>query len=184
MNRSWLELSRAVRAALLVWTSVLLGGAAAADNQPADPLDWPYWRGPEYNSISRETGLPDTINPEGGEGSNLLWKREDLGGRSTPIVLRGKLYTILRADPETPTEGERVVCVDAVSGKLIWEARHNVWSSDVPDTRVGWSSVAGDPETGNVYVVAPVPPSVREGRMMSGSPMLRPICMPSSKLRA
>ena len=64
---------------------------AAAPASAADPLDWPYWRGPEYNSISRETGLPDTIDPRGGANSNLLWKKQELGGRSTPIVLRGKL---------------------------------------------------------------------------------------------
>ncbi|MDX1944071.1 MAG: PQQ-binding-like beta-propeller repeat protein [Pirellulaceae bacterium] len=135
--------------ALLVWTSIFTYAAAAE----VDPLDWPYWRGLEGNSISRETGLPDTINPDGGEGSNLLWKRADLGGRSTPIVMRGKLYSIMRADPATPTEGERVVCVDAATGETIWESRHNVWSSEVPDTRVGWSSVVGDPATGRVYAL-------------------------------
>src|SRR5947207_5381285 len=151
MKRFWLvNLSGSL--ALLVWTSVFLGGAIAADGK-ADPLDWPYWRGPEYNSISRETGLPDTINPDGGNGSNLAWTRKDLGGRSTPIVLRCKLYAVLRADPGTRTEGERVVCIDAATGKDIWQSRHNVWSSDVPDTRVGWSSVVGDSETGNVYAL-------------------------------
>ncbi|HMC10204.1 MAG TPA: PQQ-binding-like beta-propeller repeat protein, partial [Pirellulaceae bacterium] len=62
-------------------------------------------------------------------------------------------YTILRADAATPAEGERVVCIDAATGKDIWQSRHNVWSSDVPDTRVGWSSVVGDPETGNIYAL-------------------------------
>ena len=117
----------------VVWTSILLAAPALAQNSAPDPLDWPYWRGPENNSISRETGLPDKISLDGGEGSNLLWKKEDLGGRSTPIVMRGKLYTILRADPGTPIEGERVVCVDAATGDKIWESRHNVWSSDVPE---------------------------------------------------
>jgi outer membrane protein assembly factor BamB len=151
MKRFWL-VNLPCFTALLVWTSIFLGRSFAADPK-ADPLDWPYWRGPEYNSICRETGLPDSINPDGGNGSNLAWTRRDLGGRSTPIVMRGKLYTILRADPATPTEGERVVCIDAATGKDIWQSRHNVWSSDVPDTRVGWSSVTGDPETGNVYAL-------------------------------
>src|SRR5262245_63637048 len=153
MNRLLLSLPRTLSTTLLVWTSVFLAAGSGQDKAAVDPLDWPYWRGPEYNSISRETGLPDTINPDGGEGSNLAWKRADLGGRSTPIVLRGKLYTILRADPATPTEGERVVCLDAATGKDIWQSRHNVWSSDVPDTRVGWSSVTADPETGYVYAL-------------------------------
>jgi len=153
MKRPWMASLLAVSAATLVWTT-FCPAAVAAD---IDPLDWPYWRGPEGNSISRETGLPDTINPNGkpgtNDGSNLLWKRDDLGGRSTPIVMRGKLYTILRADPGTPKEGERVACIDAATGQDIWQSRHNVWSSEVPDTRVGWSSVVGDPETGRVYAL-------------------------------
>ena len=118
-----------------------------------DPLDWPYCRGPQYNGVSPETGLPDDWNPRGGEGSNVAWMNPDLGGRSTPIVMNGRLYTIVRADPGLPTEGERVVCVDPQTGELIWENRFNVWLSDVPDTRVGWSSVVGDPETNLVFAL-------------------------------
>ena len=51
---------------LLSLTSVSL----LAQSQP-DPLDWPYWRGPEMNGISREKGLPDTWSPE---GENVIWK--------------------------------------------------------------------------------------------------------------
>jgi outer membrane protein assembly factor BamB len=149
MKRPWLALTVALTAATLVWTTFSASLLAAE----VDPLDWPYWRGPEGNSISRETGLPDTINPDGGEGSNLAWKRADLGGRSTPTILNGRLYMILRADPGTPKEAERVVCIDAATGKDIWQSKHNVWSSEVPDTRVGWSSVTGDPETGRVYAL-------------------------------
>ena len=126
---------------------------SAADPSPADPLDWPYWRGPEYNSISRETGLPDTWDIKGGEGSNLAWKSEALGGRSTPVVLRGKIYTIVRNNPATPIEGEKVVAADAATGEIVWERPNNVWSSDVPDTRVGWAPVCGDPETGYIYAL-------------------------------
>ncbi len=119
-----------------------------------DPLDWTYWRGPEFAGTSfLEGGLIDDWDPRGGEGSNVSWKRDDLGSRSTPIVMNGRLYLMCRADPETATEGERVVCIDAVSGETIWENRFNVWLSDVPDTRVGWSSVVGDPATGRVYAL-------------------------------
>src|ERR671918_3140339 len=55
---------KAASTALLVWTSIFFASAAAQQKPAVDPLDWPYWRGPEYNSISRETGLPDTINPD------------------------------------------------------------------------------------------------------------------------
>lgn len=120
---------------------------------PTDPLDWPFWRGPRYDSVSPETGLVDDFDPAGGPGSNVLWKRDDVGTRSTPIVMRGKLYVLARANPQTPLEGERVVCLNAQTGETIWENRFNVWLSDVPDTRVGWSSVVGDPETGHVYAL-------------------------------
>ena len=130
--------------------SFLLGSATLF---AADPLDWTYWRGPEFNGSSRETGLPSSWDLRGGEGSHVVWKRDDLGTRSTPIVMNGKLYSLCRAEPETPREGERVVCLDAMTGATIWENRFNVWLSDVPDTRVGWSSVTGDTETGNVYAL-------------------------------
>jgi outer membrane protein assembly factor BamB len=97
--------------------------------------------------------LADQWDPRGGEGSNVVWKRADLAGRSTPIVLNGRLYTIVRSNPGTPEEGEKVVCVDAATGEDIWENKFNVYLSDVPDTRVGWSSCVGDPETGNIYAL-------------------------------
>jgi len=130
--------------------------ARPADKPPGgepDPRDWTYWRGPRFDGISPETGLIDDWNPDGGAGSHLAWKRQDLGGRSTPIVMQGRLYTIVRADPGTPVEGEKVVCVDAATGETIWENRFNVYLSDVPDTRVGWSSCVGDPTTGRVYAL-------------------------------
>lgn len=115
--------------------------------------DWTYWRGPEFNGVSHETGLVDDWDAKGGDGSNVAWQRDDLGGRSTPIVMDGKLYTIVRADPSTAIEGEKVVCVDAATGDTIWENRFNVYLSDVPAERLGWSSCVGDPTTGNIYAL-------------------------------
>lgn len=140
------------RLALLVATCVVSTGIPRI-LVAADPLDWPYWRGPEGNSISRETGLPDTINPAGGEGSNLLWSSTEGAGRSTPVVMNGKLYTLTRSLPGTHNESERVLCLNAETGEKVWENQFNVWSSDVPDTRVGWSSVVGDPESGDVFAL-------------------------------
>lgn len=122
----------------------------AQEKKAADPLDWPYWRGPEMNGISREKGLPDTWTPD---GENMLWKSAELGTRSTPIVMNGKLYTLVRHNPATTQEAEKVVCVDAATGEKKWENVFNVFLSDVPDTRVGWSSVVGDPETGHVFAL-------------------------------
>jgi outer membrane protein assembly factor BamB len=143
-----------LHAAFLVVVGVVgLASISPHEIAAAEFTDWTYWRGPEQNGISRETGLPDKWDHRGGEGSNLVWKREDLGGRSTPVTYKGKLYTIVRDKPGTPEEGEKVACVDAATGKTVWEHRFNVWSSDVPDTRLGWSSVIVDPASGNAYVL-------------------------------
>lgn len=117
----------------------------------ADPLDWPYWRGPRFDSTSPEKNIPDKWDPAGGEGSNLLWK-VPYGSRSTPIVLNGKLYLITSDKADVPKEErEKVVCLDAATGELKWETPFNVFLTDVPHERTGWSSVCGDPETGNIF---------------------------------
>src|SRR5262245_23049113 len=139
------------RAICVLMLSLLLTSAVSGFAATTDPLDWPNWRGPQQNRVSMEKGLVEKWSPDGGEGSNLLWKKKELGGRSTPIVLRGKLYTITHDKVETADEGEKVVCVDAATGKTIWEHRFNVYLSDAPAERIGWSSVVGDPETGRIY---------------------------------
>ena len=146
-----------MRAAFRVWlallslSALLTVSAFAADAKKADPLDWPMWRGPEGTGVSREKNLPASWSPEEG-GENLIWKSDKLGTRSTPVVLNGKLYTVCRSEPETTKEGEKVVCVDAATGKILWENIHNLFLTDAPAERVGWSSVVGDPATGHVYV--------------------------------
>ncbi len=115
-----------------------------------DPSDWVHWRGPELNGISREKNLPDSWSPE---GENLIWSKPEYATRCTPIAMNGRLYFVTRSFPETTQEGERTVCVDAATGELIWESVHNIFLSDAPAERIGWASVIGDPETGNVYVL-------------------------------
>ncbi|HWB00492.1 MAG TPA: PQQ-binding-like beta-propeller repeat protein [Pirellulales bacterium] len=113
-----------------------------------DPLDWPMWRGPRQDGISAETGI---VGEWEIDGKNVVWEAKELATRSTPIVMRGKLYTLARFAPETPREGECVLCADPATGKVLWTNSWNVFLSDVPKERVAWSAVVGDPETGNVY---------------------------------
>jgi len=113
--------------------------------------EWPYWRGPRFDSTSAEQNLPETWDPKGGEGSNVLWTAE-IGSRSTPTLMNGKLYLLTTDNPDDEAKaGEKVVCLDALTGSTVWEYGFNVYLSDVPIERVGWSSVTCDPETGNVY---------------------------------
>jgi outer membrane protein assembly factor BamB len=111
--------------------------------------DWPEMRGPNRDGLSRETGLISTwaLN-----GENFLW-RVPYGGRSAPIVMGNRVYVQNPASRGTGLQ-ERVMALDADTGKMIWEHRFNLYQSDVPPHRVGWASPAADLETGNIYALS------------------------------
>jgi outer membrane protein assembly factor BamB len=111
--------------------------------------DWPEQRGPARDGLSGETGLPQTW-AVGGE--NFLW-RAPFGGRSSPIVMGNHVYVQNPAGRGAALQ-ERVMCLDADTGKVVWEYTFNIFQSDVPPHRVGWASPAADPETGNVYALS------------------------------
>lgn len=134
---------------LLVASAWLAPAAAMAG-------DWAYWRGPETNGISREKNLVSDWSLE--TGKNVLWT-SDIGGRATPCVLNGRVYLNCRTPEDVSEQSDekidaqqRVVCWDAKTGDLLWEDRFNVFLTDIPQPRVGWASMTGDTESGNVYL--------------------------------
>jgi len=62
-NRSRPFMFLAVFSLLMIATT----SAASAADDP-DPMDWPHWRGPEMNGISREKGIVAEWNPKGTAG--------------------------------------------------------------------------------------------------------------------
>jgi outer membrane protein assembly factor BamB len=128
----------------------LIGGILLAAPRLAPPSasDWPDWRGPRRDGVSLEKGLPEKWSP-GGE--NLAWKAP-YGGRSAPVILGNRLF-MQNATGRADTLQERILCLDADTGKMIWEHPFNVYSSDVPPHRIGWASPVADPATGNVYAI-------------------------------
>src|SRR5262245_26062237 len=112
-------------------------------NSPA--ADWVHWRGPEQTGLARETGLPEYFGVDEVGKDGLIWK-QPFGGRSAPLVLKGRLYTISGHDMSKPTEGERVMCFDAQTGKPIWEKRFGVFHTDIVSSRLGWTTLTADPE--------------------------------------
>src|SRR5688572_21742469 len=111
--------------------------------------DWPEARGPRGDGSSAETGLPDSWDLKTG---GLLW-RAPFGGRSAPIVMGDRVY-LQNPAGRGPALQERVMALDADTGKLIWEHRFSLFQSDVPPHRIGWASPAADPETGNIYALS------------------------------
>lgn len=85
-------------------------GGASAD-------DWPQWRGPNRNGISKETGLLKSW-PKG--GPKLLWTFKDAGiGFSSFAVVGDKLYTL-----GTRGKDEVVLALDiAKNGAELWTAK-------------------------------------------------------------
>ena len=111
--------------------------------------DWPELRGPNRDGVSRETGLISTWKLN---GENFLW-RVPYGGRSTPVVMGNRVYVQNPAGRGAELQ-ERVMALDADSGKVLWEHRINLFQSDVPAHRIAWASPAVDPDTGNIYVLS------------------------------
>jgi outer membrane protein assembly factor BamB len=110
--------------------------------------DWPEWRGPSRDGRSAETNLPSAWSPK---GDNLAW-RIPIGSRSAPVAFGNRIY-INSPTPGDPTATqERLIAIDAETGKVVWERRFSLFLSDVPQHRASWASPAVDPETGNVYL--------------------------------
>lgn len=124
-------------AILVAWT-----GASAGD--------WSHWRGPEQNGVARDRDLPDKFSLKADDpNSNVVW-RAPVGGRTTPIVQGGRVYLINKVG-EGLSEQERIMCLDDKDGKVLWEYKFNIFHTDIVSDRVGWTNLAGDPETGNIY---------------------------------
>ena len=105
-------------------------------------------RGPHRDGVSDEKGLIDKWQLN---GQNFLW-RAPYGGRSAPVVMGNRVYVQNPAGLADQMQ-ERVMALDADTGKVVWEYKFNVFQSDVPPHRVGWASPAIDPETGNIYAM-------------------------------
>jgi outer membrane protein assembly factor BamB len=91
-----------------------LQGATLSESEttPTKPGDWPAWRGPLRDGISRETGLL-TDWPE--NGLKVVWQAPAGTGYSSMAVVNGRLYTMFRHNDE-----EQVVCLDAYTGQQRW----------------------------------------------------------------
>jgi outer membrane protein assembly factor BamB len=101
-------------AAAVLAGAVVLGGAGLAVADVAK--DWPQFRGPVRDGLSKETGLLKQW-PQG--GPPLAWKGTGIGdGHSSVSVANGKIYT-------TGKEGESVYAfaVNEADGKPVWKAK-------------------------------------------------------------
>ncbi len=100
--------------------------------------DWPQWRGPNRDGISKETGL---LKQWPADGPPLLWKAAGAGGGySSLAVANGRIYTMgLRGNREF------ILALDASSGKEVWATAHGgAFLNDRGDGPRGTPTIDGD----------------------------------------
>jgi len=92
---------------------VLLAASPLFAQVPSKPGDWPQWRGPSRDGISRETGL---LKEWPKEGPKRLWQVDTVGvGYSSIAVKDGRIYT------QGDRDGvEHAICLDAKDGRTLW----------------------------------------------------------------
>jgi outer membrane protein assembly factor BamB len=88
---------------------------------PASAGDWPQWRGPGREGVWHEAGLPERLPAE---GLKPRWRQPMGGGYGGVAVSGSRVYVMDRRT--LPREVERVLCLDAGTGKTIWEHTYPV----------------------------------------------------------
>ena len=79
--------------------------------------DWTEFRGPTGQGLAEASGLPTEWSPE----KNVAWKVELPGkGWSSPVVLGKKIF-LTTAVPKGQGQLLRAVCLDAATGKTLWD---------------------------------------------------------------
>src|SRR5438874_4692581 len=97
--------SKRVVLSVMVLLSALAGHVLAQTD-----ADWPQWRGPNRDGVSKETGL---LKQWPTQGPSLVWKASGAGsGYSSFAIVNGRLYTMgVRGNREF------VIAFDVSNGK-------------------------------------------------------------------
>src|SRR5262245_49014654 len=93
------------------------GSTQSSATMNVGATDWPQWRGPQRDGISKESGL---LKEWPKEGPKLLWVQKDIGdGYSTPAVVGSRIYLMSNRG----MDNEFVQALSAQDGKPVWTAR-------------------------------------------------------------
>src|SRR2546423_6480896 len=95
----------------IIAVSLTVGGIAAARGPETEStVNWPQWRGPEGNGISRATNLPTTWGPD----KNIVWKTPmPSWSGGTPVIWEDRIFVTSaskaasKADPAAPAGQQR-----------------------------------------------------------------------------
>src|SRR5262245_61263572 len=99
--------------AVIVAASLLSLATLVAQQSATTSADWPQWRGPNRDGISRETGLAQQW-PSG--GPSVVWSATGLGaGYGTAVVRGSRVYVQGLRGRET-----MVHSLNLADGKYVW----------------------------------------------------------------
>ncbi len=111
----------------VVFTVALISAAA----------NWPQWRGPARDGISKEAGL---LQEWPAEGPTLLWQQAELGdGYSTPAVVGNRIFLVNNKG----LENEFVQALSVKDGKQLWATR--IGKVGNPDQKPPYPSARSTP---------------------------------------
>jgi outer membrane protein assembly factor BamB len=99
--------------------------------------DWPRWRGPRGDGISRENAGESW--PADAATSRLRWRASVGIGYSSPIAAAGRIYLF-----SLHNQKDTLTCFDALTGNVIWsDSSEQGWTGDYPGARAT-PNIAGD----------------------------------------
>jgi outer membrane protein assembly factor BamB len=122
----------------IILSGLVLLFAGAGQVMAQAGANWPQWRGPNRDGVSKETGL---LKQWPAEGPPLLWKASGAGrGYSSFSIANGRLYTMgLRGDREY------VIAFDVANGKEAWATAHGgAFRTDRGDGPRGTPTIDGE----------------------------------------
>jgi outer membrane protein assembly factor BamB len=127
-----------------------LGAAAVLPSSPARGADWPEWRGAGRRGVWTEDGILERYPAQ---GLTFTWRVPIREGHAGPAVAAGRVFVTDFARGEGLEGTERALCLDELTGKVLWQQE---WEADYSGTQPTWANgpratptVDGD----RVYVV-------------------------------
>jgi len=100
-----------MKSTLTIAVALLVGLSLTAN-------DWPRWRGPLGDDLSKETGL---LKEWPKDGPKLVWSFKDSGvGYGSPAVVGDTIYLAGAEDPEKGDK-EFITCVSLKTGRAVWK---------------------------------------------------------------
>lgn len=126
---------------MIIRFTIALAALASLISFPTAAADWPNWRGPEHNGISKETGW-STKWPA--TGPKKLWSANVGVGFASFAVSNGRVYTTGNAQ-----DTDTVFCFDAATGKELW--KHNYAAKLDPKYYEGGPSATPTVDGDRVY---------------------------------